>query len=131
MHQKAGTASWRVPVAIQLAFGLFLATGFAFSPESPGFLASKGRLEQCRAAIARLRGLDVEDPLVQEEYELVLEKKAQEDLLGEASYRECFSMKDRILLRTVIGCVIQIGQQTTGINVRLPEPLRCGRITAD
>lgn len=116
MRNYSGSASWRVPIAIQLAFGIFLATGFAFSPESPGYLASKGKNEQAKAAIARLRGLNIEDQAVEEEYELVMEKKAQEGLLGEASYKECFSMKDRILLRTAIGCVVQIGQQLTGTS---------------
>lgn len=35
---------------------------------------------------------------------------------GQASYAECFSPKDRILWRTMIGVLVQIGQQVTGIN---------------
>ena len=35
---------------------------------------------------------------------------------GDAKYRECFSPKDRILWRTMIGILVQIGQQVTGIN---------------
>jgi len=35
---------------------------------------------------------------------------------GQASYAECFSPKDRILWRTMIGILVQIGQQVTGIN---------------
>lgn len=35
---------------------------------------------------------------------------------GQARYAECFSPKDRILYRTLIGIFVQIGQQITGIN---------------
>lgn len=35
---------------------------------------------------------------------------------GQARYTECFSPKDRILWRTMIGVCVQIGQQITGVN---------------
>lgn len=37
--------------------------------------------------------------------------KEQDDKRGEAKYSECFSMKDRILWRTMIGVLIQVAQQ--------------------
>ena len=40
--------------------------------------------------------------------------KEEDDVKGDAKYSEILSMKDRILWRTMIGILVQIGQQTTG-----------------
>lgn len=61
MRSYDGAVAWRVPIAIQLAWGLILFIGFAFSPESPSYFAKKGDYDACRSAIARLRGVDEND----------------------------------------------------------------------
>lgn len=47
---------------------------------------------------------------------LVEEGVRADEERGQVSYAECFSPKDRILWRTMIGLFVQIGQQITGIN---------------
>lgn len=54
--------------------------------------------------------------MVQTEMEEVREATIKDQERGQASYVECFSTKDRILWRTMIGICVQIGQQITGIN---------------
>ncbi|CDZ96176.1 hexose transport-related protein [Phaffia rhodozyma] len=116
MNTYKGATSWRVPIAIQLAFGLLLFIGFVFSPESPTYFAKRGETEKCRAAIARLRGTDLDSAETEEFFQNIQVRQQQEAALGDSTYRECFSPNGRILFRTAIGCIIQIGQQVTGIN---------------
>lgn len=54
--------------------------------------------------------------IVQEEMVQVEEAVNADHEMGQVSYAECFSPKDRILYRTMIGIFVQIGQQITGIN---------------
>lgn len=56
------------------------------------------------------------DRMVQIEMEEVREATIKDQERGQASYVECFSTKDRILWRTMIGICVQIGQQITGVN---------------
>jgi SP family sugar:H+ symporter-like MFS transporter len=44
--------------------------------------------------------------------------KAEDEKRGTSSYAECFSTKNRILWRTMIGVLIQVGQQLTGVSNR-------------
>lgn len=52
----------------------------------------------------------------QVEIEEIRVATAKDQERGQARYAECFSAKDRILWRTMIGILVQIGQQITGIN---------------
>lgn len=62
MSSYAGDVSWRIPVSLQMVWAALLLVGFLFSPESPRFLAKKGRWEHCRKNLANLRGLPVDHP---------------------------------------------------------------------
>ncbi|WWC90948.1 uncharacterized protein L201_005886 [Kwoniella dendrophila CBS 6074] len=116
MSSYAGDVSWRVPVGLQMAWAVLLLVGFVLSPESPRFLAKKGKWDHCRKNLANLRGLPMDHPDIEAEMVEVREANLKDQEQGEASYLECFSTKDRILWRTMIGVFVQIGQQITGIN---------------
>ncbi|AAW44539.1 hexose transport-related protein, putative [Cryptococcus deneoformans JEC21] len=116
MSSYAGDVSWRIPVSLQMVWAALLLVGFLFSPESPRFLAKKGRWDHCRKNLANLRGLPTDHPDIDTEMEEVREATIKDQERGQASYVECFSTKDRILWRTMIGICVQIGQQITGIN---------------
>jgi SP family sugar:H+ symporter-like MFS transporter len=116
MHNHSGAISWRIPVSLQMVWSALLLVGFLFSPESPRFLAKKGRWEDCRKSLANLRGLPVDHHDIDVEMEQVAEKAEKDKVQGESSYREVFSTKDRIAWRTMIGVGVQIGQQITGVN---------------
>jgi hypothetical protein len=99
-----------------MAFDVGLLIGFLLMPESPSFLARKGKWDQCRKALASLRSLSVDDPAVDDEMHEVAQAAAKAKAQGDVSYREIFSTKDRILWRVMIGVCVQIGQQITGVN---------------
>ncbi len=103
---------------IQLIWTSLLLVGFIASPESPRFLAHHGRWDEAKTSLARLRGLPEEDEDIAIEMEEIRLAKEDEEEMGDAKYSECFSMKDSILLRTMIGLAVQIGQQVTGESSR-------------
>lgn len=116
MKDYSGDISWRIPIAIQLIWGCMLFVGFALSPESPSYFAKKGKYEESKKALSRLRGLPIESQEIEEAFEAIKARQLADSQLGDSTYRELFSMKDRIAFRTLIGVLLQVGQQVTGIN---------------
>jgi SP family sugar:H+ symporter-like MFS transporter len=49
-------ASWRIVISIRIALSMPLGAGILFVPESPRWPAGRGRWEDARMALARLRG---------------------------------------------------------------------------
>jgi len=62
MSSYDGDISWRIPVSLQMVWSAGLLIGFILSPESPRFLAKKGKWELCRKNLANLRGVPIDDP---------------------------------------------------------------------
>jgi MFS family permease len=52
--------AYRAPFALQLFFCVFLLAGLPFAPESPWWLARKGRREEAKHALTRLYGSGVD-----------------------------------------------------------------------
>lgn len=94
-----------------MVFSFMLLVGFILSPESPRFLARQGRWEECRKNLASLRGVPQDHADIDVELDEVRAAAEQDNERGNAKYSECFSMKDRIAWRTMIGILVQIGQQ--------------------
>ncbi|KAI5450647.1 hypothetical protein NCC49_002905 [Naganishia albida] len=114
--KRSGEWTWRFPIGIQLVWAALLFVGFFLCPESPRFLAGKNRWDEARHNLARMRHLPEDDQAIAIEMEDIRLAKEEDDMRGNASYLECFSMKNMILYRTMIGIFIQIGQQVSGIN---------------
>lgn len=53
---RADSGSYRIPIGIQFAWGLILAGGLFFLPDSPRYYVKKGKLDQARDTLVRLRG---------------------------------------------------------------------------
>ena len=50
-----GSASWRIPLGVQLIPGITLAIGSVFLPPSPRLLVAQGRNDEALRTLARLR----------------------------------------------------------------------------
>lgn len=65
----AGSASWRIPLGVQIIPGALLAVGSLFLPPSPRLLVAHGRNEEALMSLAKLRLRAPEeadtDPLLQ------------------------------------------------------------------
>ncbi|KAF8885991.1 hypothetical protein BD779DRAFT_1441980 [Infundibulicybe gibba] len=129
----AGSASWRIPLGIQIFPGIILAIGCIFLPPSPRLLVLQGRYEEAITSLARLRLLSREEAqtnrLIQIEIlemrtEITLIRQTQELDEGKSSLRtelrawgQLFKPKYRG--RTMIGVLIMVFQQWSGINALL------------
>jgi len=115
-HNIKGSASWRVPVGLQLAWGLILLSGIFFLPESPRHLLGTNRREEARKVIAELNGVPQDDALVDEVVEELDYGIRAENEGGKATWLECFSTRNHLWKRTMNGMMLQFIQQLNGQN---------------
>ncbi|KAF4503321.1 RCO3 glucose transporter [Fusarium agapanthi] len=97
--KRKASGSYRIPIAMQLAWSLILFSGLFFLPETPRFLVKKSQLDKAAKFLSRLRRLPADSP---------------EMSLGQSSYLQCF--KPPMLKRQLTGMGVQALQQLTGIN---------------
>lgn len=111
-------AAFRVPWALQMipAIGLFF--GMMPLPESPRWLASHGRWDECQAVLTLVHGKGDPDSLFARaelaEIRAVVEFEARNK---DATYWELF--RPNMIHRTLIGLFCQIWSQLTGMNVMM------------
>ncbi|KDQ51113.1 hypothetical protein JAAARDRAFT_140816 [Jaapia argillacea MUCL 33604] len=115
-HTIAGSASWRIPVGLQMVWGLVLLSGIFFLPESPRHLLGRGREEEARQVIAELNSVPIDDPLVLETMEQLEFGINAENAGGKATWMECFSTRNQLWKRTINGMMLQFIQQLNGQN---------------
>jgi hypothetical protein len=109
-----GEKSWRIPIAIQIAFAGVLCIGMFFLPESPRYYIKKGRNEDALRAISRLRARDKTDPTVIEEYEEMVKSAAASEL-DKSGYLDCFRQgTNKTRTRILTGLGFLGTQQLTG-----------------
>ncbi|KXH33619.1 hypothetical protein CSIM01_11784 [Colletotrichum simmondsii] len=113
-----GTIRWRFPVAFQSFFTIIVMIGLLYLPDSPRWLAMKGRMEEAREVTSRLLGKPIDDE------EVTLEVKAIQDALEVQSQGGGFKYKELLtngpsqnLRRTLLGIAAQFFQQICGINL--------------
>jgi len=114
-------ASWRIVIGLGIFFSLPLGGGIMVVPESPRWLAQKGRWEDARMALSRLRGLkdDPQNPLVEDDLNEMREILEKERQVGTGSWAECFNPNTgipKLVYRTFLGIFIHFLQQWTGVN---------------
>ena len=115
-HKIPGSASWRIPVGLQMLWGLIMLSGIFFLPESPRHLLGTGRRAEARQVVALLNGASETNPVVDEllaelEYAINAENEG-----GKATWAECFSHRNALWKRTGNGMMLQFIQQLNGQN---------------
>ncbi|KAF7559135.1 hypothetical protein G7046_g5026 [Stylonectria norvegica] len=111
----ASSASWRIPNGLSFLWALILGGGILFLPESPRYAYRHGRVDEARATIARLAGLPIDAPSVNHQIEDIHAKVEEEKAAGDVHWIEIFTAP-KMLYRTILGIVLQAGQQLTGAN---------------
>ncbi|KIP07315.1 hypothetical protein PHLGIDRAFT_127752 [Phlebiopsis gigantea 11061_1 CR5-6] len=116
-HGLTGQAQWRVPLGIQLLPAVPLAFFILLLPESPRYLAMKGRDAQALQVLARLhsRG-DENDPFVVAEHQEILEQVRIEKEETRDAWVQLFTNKSN-LRRLFLGVALQFSVQMTGVSV--------------
>ncbi|KAK7451798.1 hypothetical protein VKT23_012476 [Stygiomarasmius scandens] len=115
-HAIPNSASWRIPVGLQMLWGLILLSGLFFLPESPRHLLGNGRRDEARKVIAELNSVPIDDPLVEETVDELLYAINAENEGGKAGWLECFSTRNMLWKRTANGMMLQFIQQLNGQN---------------
>ncbi|KAK8061602.1 hypothetical protein PG994_007968 [Apiospora phragmitis] len=93
-----GSAAWRITNALV-----------------PRFAYRAGREEEARATIARLAGVATDDKSVNDQITQIRVKLDEEKAGADTKWYEAFT-GPRMAYRTVVGVVLQAGQQLTGAN---------------
>ncbi|KAK6222978.1 sugar transporter Stl1 [Colletotrichum tabaci] len=113
-----GSIRWRFPVSFQSFFTIIVMIGLLYLPDSPRWLAMKGRMDEAREVTSRLLGkpIDHED--------VTIEVKAIQEALEAQSQGGSFKFKELLtngpsqnLRRTLLGIAAQFFQQICGINL--------------
>lgn len=114
-------SQWRIPLGIQVIPAAILAVSTIFLPFSPRWLLDHDRDEEGLKVIADLRSNgDKSDANVLSEYNEIKENVKFEREFAAKSYYELVKKgPENIRRRMILGIVIQIFQQFTGINAIL------------
>lgn len=92
--------------------------GLFWLPDSPRWLASRGRMAEAQDVIARLRAKTEDDEEVQLELQNIKESLEVQNLGGDLKMRELLTNgPSQNLRRTLLGIAAQFMQQITGINL--------------
>jgi MFS family permease len=106
------TGSYRIPIAVQLAWSLILFSGLLILPETPRYLIKKDNAEKAAQSLSRLRRLPVDHEAVVAELAEVRAVHDFEMTMGQGTYLDCF--RPPILKRQLTGMGLQALQQLSG-----------------
>jgi SP family sugar:H+ symporter-like MFS transporter len=109
------SAQWRISVGLSALWAIVLGSTILLLPESPRFAYRKGRVDEARLNMARLNGVNSGSAFVDKEIREIQEKLEAESTGIEHHWSEVFT-GPRMLYRTLLGMVLQAGQQLTGAN---------------
>ncbi|KAJ8293283.1 Glutaryl-CoA dehydrogenase, mitochondrial [Rhodotorula toruloides] len=122
---QSDSGSYRIPIGLQFAWGIILATGLFFLPDSPRFYVKRGELDRARDVLVRLRGQPPTSQYIELELaEIVANAQVEAKAIPTgsmfASWAACFSgslfQAKSNLRRTILGTSLQMMQQWTGVN---------------
>ncbi|KAH8111386.1 general substrate transporter [Phellopilus nigrolimitatus] len=113
-----GTASFRIPWALQMIPAIVLSVGMLWFPESPRWLVDHGHEEDALEILADLHGKgDKDNALVQLEFEEIKQQVHFEKTEGAKSYVDL--LKPGVLRRVFLGSSLQMWSQLTGMNIMM------------
>ncbi|PQE11145.1 high affinity glucose transporter RGT2 protein [Rutstroemia sp. NJR-2017a BVV2] len=124
-QHRTDSGSYRIPIAVQFLWAIILAAGLFILPESPRYYVKKGRLEDAAKSLSNVRGQPIESEYIQDELaEIIANHEYELSVVPQTSYisqwTNCFKGSifhgSSNVRRTVVGILLQMMQQLTGIN---------------
>ncbi|KAI0791266.1 general substrate transporter [Abortiporus biennis] len=118
-RHMSGSGSWRTVVGIGFIWATILGVGILFMPESPRWLAARGRFDEARISLAKSRGIPASETdgnwKLHRELEDMRESLEYEKAV-KAGWVDCFKPVNKQLYRTLLVMTLQMFQQLTGAN---------------
>ncbi|KAF9078467.1 putative MFS monosaccharide transporter [Rhodocollybia butyracea] len=124
-ENRSDTGSYRIPIGIQFAWAIILAVGLFLLPESPRYFVKKGRPDDARHVLSRLRGQPENSDYIEDELaEIVANNEYEKQIIPDTGYwgswYQCFTggllTSNSNLRKTILGTSLQMMQQWTGVN---------------
>jgi sugar porter (SP) family MFS transporter len=119
-QNRTTTASYRIPIGLQMLWAIILGVGLFLLPESPRYFVKKGRLEQAAKVLSRVRGEPESSEYIQQELaEIVANHEYEMSVIPQSGYfgswYACFTgglfTPSSNLRRTIMGTSLQMMQQ--------------------
>lgn len=132
-YSRNDLSSYRIPLALQYIWSVFLAVGMIFLPESPRYFILKDEINEAAKSLSFLRGIPIEDPRLLEELVEIKATCDYEASFGKTTVWDCFKSSEsrpKQRLRIFTGIMIQMFQQFSGINFIFYYGLRFFRTAA-
>jgi hypothetical protein len=117
MFAESSPFQWELPVAIQLLPGVFLLLGTITVPETPRFLAERGRFKAAELSLAWLRCLPMGDIELSREMDEICEAAnvSKALLRNQRNFFKEVSTKG-VRQRLLVGVGLMIAQNMVGLN---------------
>ncbi|KAK1924568.1 general substrate transporter [Papiliotrema laurentii] len=113
----SGSKAWRIPVALQAVFIIPIIVLVFVVPESPRWLASHGRGNECLEVLARLQGKPTSHQDVMIQHKEIIDAVTLEQSIGSGTWADLLKEDEiKSRRRLLIACSIQFFQQIGGIN---------------
>ncbi|KAL4451268.1 hypothetical protein ABPG77_009346 [Micractinium sp. CCAP 211/92] len=113
VNEHGGSEGWRLSLGLAAVPAIILFIASLILPETPNSLIERGRVEEGRRVLAKLRNISTED--VETEFEDIREAAVTATAVSpSAQWRALFAPRNRPALITT--CLIAGFQQLTGIN---------------
>ncbi|KAJ4136571.1 hypothetical protein NW768_004188 [Fusarium equiseti] len=117
-HIASKPVSWRFPLAFQCFFAILTVMFLPWLPDSPRWLAMRGRNEEAYTILKRLGGSKRPEEETKRLYDLMLNNLRHEAEMSKFEFKSLF-MNDRLQTtrRMLLGAGTQFMQQFGGINI--------------
>ncbi|KAH8103062.1 general substrate transporter [Cristinia sonorae] len=116
-HGLKGQIQWRLPLGIQMLPAVPLAFFILLLPESPRYLAMRGRDDEALLVLARLHAHgDTTDTFVVSEHQEILQQVALEREETRDAWTQLFMIPSNFR-RLLLGVALQFSVQMTGVSV--------------
>ena len=116
---RKDSGSYRIAMSLQWAWALILGGGLFLLPESPRWYVRRNRPDEAAQSLSTLRGQPVDSQYIKDELAELVANCQHETKNVQSGWLDCFRggwKPSSNLRRVVIGIVLQMMQQWTGVN---------------